>query len=117
MRLSESPRATATSSSSSDESMSGKIVCVSGSPNRQLNSTTFGPSSVITSPAYNSPLNGDPASRIADSVGLIISVIAREMSSGVAMEVGAYAPIPPVFGPKSPSSRRLWSCAASKGRA
>ena len=28
-----------------------------------------------------------------------------------ASDTGQYAPMPPVFGPRSPSSSRLWSCA------
>ncbi len=35
---------------------------------------------------------------------------ASSMRSGVATETGAYAPMPPVLGPVSPSPTRLWSC-------
>lgn len=38
------------------DSKSGKITCVSGSPNLQLNSNTLGPLSVIISPAYKTPV-------------------------------------------------------------
>src|SRR5690242_21748234 len=51
--------------------MSGTIAWVSGSPKRQLNSTTFGPSLVNISPAYNSPANGALRSRGAPFAGLL----------------------------------------------
>ena len=34
-------------------------------------------------------------------------------SSGVTMGTGEYAPMPPVFGPRSPSNARLWSWAVA----
>lgn len=37
------------------EFKSGRVTCVSGSPNRQLNSNVFGPSDVNIIPAYNTP--------------------------------------------------------------
>jgi hypothetical protein len=37
------------------------------------------------------------------------------MIAGVATGAGAYAPIPPVLSPVSPSPIRLWSCAAGSG--
>ena len=41
----------------------GSRHCVSGSPNRVLNSTTLGPSGVSMSPAYSTPVKGVPAAR------------------------------------------------------
>ena len=43
------------------------------------------------------------------SVGSITSLRIRRSTSGVTTGAGEYAPMPPVFGPRSPSSRRLWS--------
>jgi hypothetical protein len=108
----DSPRPTAANTARSELSSSGSNACVSGSPNLQLNSTTFGPVSVNISPAYSNPVNGVPFSRSAVSVGRvsvgrIISRSARSRNSGVSIDTGAYAPIPPVFGPASPSSSRL----------
>ena len=44
----------------------------------------------------------------------VITVLA---SSGVIRALGANAPIPPVFGPRSPSQIRLWSSAVDNGTA
>ena len=44
---------------------------------------------------------------MAAMVGRSTSSVMRCISSGVAIETGAYAPIPPVFGPVSPSPIRL----------
>ena len=43
----------------------GSTACVSGSPKRQLNSSTFGPAAVIIRPAYRTPRYGRAASRAA----------------------------------------------------
>ena len=43
----------------------------------------------------------------------MISSTVRRISSGVINGAGEYAPMPPVFGPVSPSNARLWSCAVS----
>ena len=41
--------------STSEDRVRGRTTCASGSPMRQLNSTTFGPSSVSMRPAYRKP--------------------------------------------------------------
>ncbi len=43
--------------------------------------------------------------------------IAVSSSGSYGMGAGAYAPMPPVLGPVSPSPMRLWSCATGSGRA
>ncbi len=48
---------------------SGSTTCVSGSPKRQLYSTTFGPSFVSIRPKYRQPLKGRPSAFIARIVG------------------------------------------------
>ena len=50
----------ASSASSRSLRRRGSTACVSGSPKRQLNSSTFGPAAVIISPAYRTPWNGVP---------------------------------------------------------
>ena len=47
------------------EVSSGNTTCVSGSPNRQLNSMTLGPAAVSIIPAYSTPLYGRPSARAA----------------------------------------------------
>ena len=47
----------------------GRMACASGSPKRQLYSTTFGPSFVSMSPKYRQPLKGIPSLRIPFMVG------------------------------------------------
>ena len=88
--------------------------CVSGSPNLTLYSRTFGPSSVIISPVNSTPLNANPSALMPSIVGCKISLCTCSIISGGAIEVGAYVPMPPVFGPVSPSPMRLWSCAGGK---
>ncbi len=43
------------------------------------------------------------------TVGITISRSTRAWTSGVTTGAGEYAPMPPVFGPSSPSRSRLWS--------
>ena len=52
------PRAQDSSSVSRSSSIRGRITCVSGSPNRVLNSISFGPSLPIISPTNSTPLKG-----------------------------------------------------------
>ena len=44
------------------------------------------------------------------TAGRITSRMMRACIAGVTIGAGEYAPMPPVFGPASPSRRRLWSC-------
>ena len=88
-------------------SSSGRTTCVSGSPKRALYSTTFGPSFVSIKPTYSTPLNVKPSEFIAFSVGIRISFSVRSAISSVYSGLGANAPMPPVFGPLSPSNTRL----------
>ena len=96
-------------------SSSGSTTCVSGSPKRALYSTTFGPSFVSISPTYSTPLNVKPSAFIARSVGSRISRSVRSAMCRVYSGLGANAPMPPVFGPLSPSNTRLWSWLAFIG--
>src|SRR5947209_2759873 len=50
----------------------GRTAWVSGSPNRQLNSTTLGPTGVSIAPTYNRPVKGAPCALIEASVGSIM---------------------------------------------
>ena len=54
-------------------------------------------------------MNGVPSSAMPRMVGRMISRSARAWMSGVMTGAGEYAPMPPVLGPWSPLSRRLWS--------
>ena len=56
-----SPRVHASSSSATSDSTRGSTACASGSPNRQLNSISRGPSAVSINPAYSTPTYGVPA--------------------------------------------------------
>ena len=58
---------------------------------------------------------GMPSAARARIVGLMISSMMRACSAGVMTGAGEYAPMPPVFGPRSPSCRRLWSCEVASG--
>ena len=48
-------------------------------------------------------------------VGMMISRITRAWIFGVTTGAGEYAPMPPVFGPWSPSRSRLWSWLVASG--
>ena len=77
---------------------------------------TFGPSAVAIRPAYRIPVNGVPSSAIACTVGRTIVSIAVSTTSWLICGTGLYAPMPPVFGPLSPSKARLWSCEIGIGQ-
>ena len=49
--------------------------------------------------------------------GSMTSRITRACTAGVTTGAGEYAPMPPVFGPWSPSSSRLWSWLVASGSA
>ena len=91
------------------ERMRAMITCVSGSPKRALNSSTFGPDSVIMRPANSTPWNRRPSAARPAIVGTTISCMIRLWPSTLMFVVGETVPMPPVFGPWSPSSARLWS--------
>src|SRR5262249_47469507 len=80
------------------------------SPRRQLNSSTRGPWLVTIRPAYSTPRNGRRPRFSACTVGTRIDASTSRSSSGVPSGAGQYAPIPPVFGPRSSSKAALWSC-------
>ena len=61
----------------------GSMAWVSGSPMRQLNSITMGPSSVSISPAYRTPVYGHPSAANAAAVGSMIRVRTWASSSPV----------------------------------
>ncbi len=63
----------------------------------------------------STPRKGVPSDTIPASVGSTISARMRASTWEVTTGGGEYAPIPPVFGPRSPSKARLWSCAAASG--
>ena len=88
----------------------------SGSPKRMLYSTTFGPVGRDHDPAIQDT-RGTPrrAARSSVSVGQIARSITSSTISLGTNGTGVYAPIPPVFGPWSPSNARLWSCAVANG--
>src|SRR5690625_4702905 len=92
-----------------------KTTCVSGSPNRALNSMTRGPLDVSASPQYTTPTNGVPRRRISSTVGWATCATTCCAKSAGAQGSGEYAPIPPVFGPASLSKARLKSWAGSSG--
>ena len=87
----------------------GRTTCVSGSPKRELYSTTFIPLFVRIRPKYRQPLNVLPSAFIAFIVGIIMVFITSSSSSLVQKGQGEKVPIPPVLRPLSPSSARLWS--------
>src|SRR5690625_4951243 len=92
-----------------------KTTCVSGSPNRALNSMTRGPLDVSASPQYTTPTNGVPRRRISSTVGWATCATTCSTRFAGAHGRGEYAPIPPVFGPASLSKARLKSWAGSSG--
>jgi hypothetical protein len=56
-----------------------------------------------------------PSRLMPSMVGCNDSFITRFIICGVATGAGEYAPMPPVFGPVSPSPILLWSWAAGRG--
>src|SRR5690625_1834960 len=88
----------------------------SGSPTRALNSSTLGPWAVSMTPAYKTPVKGNPSLLSTARVGsMILPTISSYIFSSTA-GVGDNAPMPPVLGPLSPASRRLWSWLEAMGR-
>ena len=53
---------------------------------------------------------GVPSAAMPLTAGRMTSRMIRAWTVGVTTGAGEYAPMPPVFGPWSPSPRRLWSC-------
>src|SRR2546427_13000255 len=88
----------------------GRTFIDYGSANRTLYSNSMGPSFVAMKPPYRMPLNGVPRAAIASTVFVIVSR-ARSKSSivrnGNRWSASLYEPMPPVFGPLSPSYARL----------
>jgi len=69
--------------------MRTRMGCVSGSPKRQLNSSTLIEPSVATiSPAYRKPRYGVPSAASALTVGHITSCIARSCTAAVTTGAG-----------------------------
>ena len=64
------------------------------------------PRDPYTGPAWRRPPNGTPSAAMPAIAGSTISGITRAWTFGVTTGAGEYAPIPPVLGPRSPSSRR-----------
>jgi hypothetical protein len=64
------------------------MTSASGSPNRTLNSITFGPRSSTINPANSNPRKGEPLSFIPRNVGTTISLITRWVNLGVTMAGG-----------------------------
>src|SRR5207247_10563727 len=88
----------------------GKTFIDSGSANRTLYSKSFGPSFVAMKPPYRMPLNGVPRAAIASTVFVIVSSERTKSSfvrKGKRWSASLYEPMPPVFGPLSPSYARL----------
>ena len=56
-----------------------------------------------------------PSAAMPLMVGWMISRKTLRVKLGVTIGAGEYAPMPPVFGPWSPSSRRLWSWLVASG--
>ena len=90
---------------------SGSRDCVSGSPKRQLYSSTRGPSAVSMRPAKSVPVKGRPRAASSSRIGRQVRSTRRSTSSAPRPGTGANEPIPPVFGPRSPSKARLKSWA------
>ena len=76
---------------------------------------TDGPSDPHARPAYSRPWNGQPRAAISFATGTHTSSTMRCTPSAGSQSSGAYAPMPPVFGPSSLSNTRLWSCAGCNG--
>src|SRR6267378_417571 len=73
---------------------------------------TLGPSAVSMSPTKSTPRYGAPARAMPANVGSTISRMTRARMAASIDATGVKAPMPPVFGPRSPSKTVLWSCAA-----
>ena len=94
----------------------GKMACVSGSPKRQLNSSTRNPLLVTIKPGKSRPRNMSPLLVRPWSNGCMIESSNSRSRSVFQLSAGLTAPMPPVFGPSSPSSARLWSRAVASVR-
>ena len=95
-----SPRAV----SSKSDFKRGRMTCVSGSPNRQLNSRTRGPSAVTMRPGKSNPRKITPLFVQAIQQGTHdLAIKLRLRRSRSKLSAGLNAPMPPVFGPASPS--------------
>ena len=109
-RSSPSPPAHDTRSSVSRRSLRsrGSTACVSGSPKRQLNSSTFGPVGRQHQAGIEDAAVGRaaPRERVDDRAGERVSTISAQRSASMP-GTGEKLPIPPVFGPSSPSPIRL----------
>ena len=114
-RVPSVPVAEASSTAASGVSSRASTTCVSGSPKRALNSTTFSPDDVSASPTYRTPENGVPRRAISAIVGRATRSTTSSTRSAGAHGSGEYAPMPPVLGPSSPSCARLKSCAGTSG--
>ena len=93
------------------------MACVSGSPNRTLNSSSRGPSAVSIRPANSAPRNGVPRrASSAQHRPVDVSHDGRHgrVRRGRRRRDGAHAA---GVGPGSPSRRRLWSRAAGSASA
>ena len=64
------------------------IAWHSGSPKRQLNSMTFGPSRVIIRPTKSTPVYGAPSLAIAAITGRTISAMTRSSIAGLMTGAG-----------------------------
>ena len=60
-------------------------------------------------PMKSVPQKSIPSDAIASTDGRTMSCSMASRSFGVTTSAGEYAPMPPVFGPVSPSPIRLWS--------
>ena len=69
------------------------------------------------SPQYSIPRYSAPRRASSRNVGRIARSITSPTSSSPTNGTGAYAPMPPVFGPSSLSNARLWSCAVAQSAA
>ena len=104
---SSAPSAAAARRGARSSAIIGITTCASGSPNRTLNSITFGPSQVSISPAYRNPRYSCPSARSPATTGSTTSRMMRACIAASTSGLGAKAPIPPVFGPSSPSNDAL----------
>jgi len=84
-----SPRAAAARSSNRSDSSRGSTAWVSGSPKRQLNSTTRTSPPRIISPTYRQPRYGLPSFSSPRSVGFTIRSSTARSTSGVTTGAGA----------------------------
>ena len=103
------PCATVQNASVSPPSTSGSTTCVSGSPEPAVELHHPRRSVAIDHQAgiQHAGERACPRRRISSSAGSRTSRARASRSAGVATATGLYAPMPPVLGPASPSSRRL----------